>query len=143
VDVSTNSIMGTNGGRRTNKRWPETLKREIVTASFAPGSSVSIVARQYDVNANQVFGWRRRYGSATEAIVSPAPSTRSRLVPVTIGVESEVEAALPPGSGAGDTIVIEVAGTYLVRVGANFDCAVLRRVLECLGRVRGARENRR
>jgi len=28
---------------------------------FAPGSSVSMVARQYDVNANQVFNWRKRY----------------------------------------------------------------------------------
>jgi transposase-like protein len=31
---------------------PEALKREIVAASYAPGSSVSIVARRYDVNAS-------------------------------------------------------------------------------------------
>ena len=47
-------------GRR-NRSWPETLKREIVAASYAPGLSVSMVARHYDVNANQVFGWRKRY----------------------------------------------------------------------------------
>ena len=133
--MSTNSIMGTNGGRRTNKRWPEALKREIVAASFAPGASVSVVARQYDVNANQVFGWRRRYGHATESVAPPAPSApRPRLVPVTIGVEPEGVAAPPSGTGAGDTITIEVAGTYLVRVGANFDGRVLRRVLDCLVR---------
>ena len=40
------------GGRRRNKRWPEALKREIVAATLAPGASVSVVARQYDVNAN-------------------------------------------------------------------------------------------
>ena len=55
MDVSTKSIMGTNGGRRSNKRWPEALKREIVAATLARGASVSIIARQYDVNANQVF----------------------------------------------------------------------------------------
>ena len=136
--------MGTNGGRRTNKRWPEALKREIVAASFAPGASVSVIARRYDANANQVFSWRRRYGPAAQAVIPPVqPAPRPRLVPVTIGVEPEGVAAPPSGTGAGDTIVIEVAGTYLVRVGVNFDCAVLRRVLECLGRVRGARENRR
>jgi transposase len=45
------------------------LKREIVAASLTPGSSVSLVARRYDVNANQVFAWRRRYraGSAEPA----------------------------------------------------------------------------
>ena len=41
--------------RRRNKRWPEALKREIVAATSRPGASVSVVARQYDINANQVF----------------------------------------------------------------------------------------
>ena len=127
--------MDTNGGRRTNKRWPEALKREIVAASFAPGASVSVVARHYDVNVNQVFSWRRRYGHGSTAASPPAPpAPRPRLVPVTIGMEIEGGAAPPSGAGAGDTIAIEVAGTYLVRVGANFDCRLLRRVLDCLVR---------
>ena len=47
--------MGTSvrSGRR-RRSWPEAIKREIVAASLAPGASVSVVARQYDVNANQV-----------------------------------------------------------------------------------------
>ncbi len=48
-------------GRRRHRSWPEELKREIVAASLEPGSSVSVVARRYDVNANQVFAWRKRY----------------------------------------------------------------------------------
>jgi len=56
--------MGTNVTRRPRKRWPETLKREIVAASLMPGASVSVVARHYDVNANQVFSWRKRYREA-------------------------------------------------------------------------------
>src|SRR3954468_24729329 len=47
--------------QRRNRSWPETLKREIVAASFAPGSSVSVVARRYDVNTNQVFSWRKLF----------------------------------------------------------------------------------
>ena len=65
MDVSANTIMGTNGERRNNKRWPEALKREIVAASLASSASVAVISRQYDVNANQVFVWRRRYGPAT------------------------------------------------------------------------------
>jgi transposase-like protein len=42
----------------TTQGWPEAMKRGIVTASVVPGASVSVVARQYDVNANQVFTWR-------------------------------------------------------------------------------------
>ena len=134
--MSTNRVMGiTATGRRRNRSWPEALKREIVAASFAPGASVSVVARQYDVNVNQVFSWRRRYGHGSEVVSPPAPpAPRPRLVPVTIGMEIEGGAAPPSGAGVGDTITIEVAGTYLVRVGANFDGRALRRVLDCLVR---------
>ena len=136
--------MDTNGKRRTHKRWPEALKREIVAASLAPGASVATVARQYGVNATQVFGWRRRYGPATEVIApSTPPASRHRLVPVSISVEPDSEAPPLSVSDAGDTISIEVAGTYLIRVGANFDAQVLRRVLDCLGRAGGARETSR
>ena len=51
---------------RRHKLWPEALKREIVAASLAPGASVLAVARQYDVNTNLVFTWRRRFGEAAQ-----------------------------------------------------------------------------
>jgi transposase len=44
-------------GRR--RHWPAALKRQIVEETFAPGASASVVARRYDVNANQLFRWRR------------------------------------------------------------------------------------
>src|SRR5208283_176100 len=37
------------------------LKRQIVEETLAPGASVARVARAHDVNANQVFAWRRQY----------------------------------------------------------------------------------
>ena len=46
--MSTKLVMGTNGTGRRNRSWPEALKREIVAASYAPGSSVSKVARHYE-----------------------------------------------------------------------------------------------
>ncbi len=56
--MSTDAIMDTI--KRVKRRtWPEALKREIVAAAFAPGASVSVVARQYDVNTNLVFTWRK------------------------------------------------------------------------------------
>ncbi len=35
------------------------------------GASVSIVARQYDVDSNQVFAWRKLYGDASTATPDP------------------------------------------------------------------------
>ena len=124
--------MDTSEERRRHKRWPEALKREIVAATFAPGASVSVVARQYDVNANQVFSWRRRYGEGGKP--PPASPSTCGLVPVTITTEPEDEGATAPTPAASQTIEIEVSGTYRVRVGASFDGRALRRVLDVLGR---------
>ena len=108
--------MDTNEGRRRHKRWPEALKREIVAATFAPGASVSVVARQYDVNANQVFSWRRRYGEVGKPPAA-SPSTCG-LVPATITTEPEGGDSPPPAPDRPEAIEIEVSGTYRVRVGA-------------------------
>jgi hypothetical protein len=37
-----------------------------VEETLVPGASVSRVARRHDVNANQVFHWRKLYQCATE-----------------------------------------------------------------------------
>ena len=130
--MSTKLIMDTSPERRRNKRWPEALKREIVAATLVPGASVSVVARQHNVNANQVFSWRRRYGEASELLGRP-PST-SGLVPVTITPEPEnVGATSPaPAPTTSETIEIEVGGDCRVRVGSSFDSRALKRVLDVL-----------
>ena len=88
--MSIKPVMGTTApGRRRNRSWPEALKREIVAASFAPGSSVSIVVRQYDVNANQVFSWRRRYREDTR---QPSGPSAPQLIPVIVRAEQDVVA---------------------------------------------------
>lgn len=125
--------MDTSEDRRRHKRWPEALKREIVAATFAPGASVSVVARQYDVNANQVFSWRRRYGEGGKP--PPASPSTCGLVPVTITTEPEGgDSPQPPAPDRPEAIEIEVSGTYRVRVGASFDGRALRRVLDVLRR---------
>ena len=131
--------MDTNAGRRRNKRWPEALKREIVAATLQPGASVSIVARRYNVNANQVFSWRRRFGAANEPAAA-RPS--SGLVQVAIVPEpgsdgAVVSASAMSASAMSETIEIEVAGDCRVRVGADFDARALRRVLDVLSRAEG------
>jgi transposase len=121
-DVPTMSDVDTSDDeRRRNKRWPEALKREIVAATCRPGASVSVVARQYDVNANQVFAWRRRFLVADK-------SAKPALVPVTITPEPDEK----PASAASETIEIEVGGDCRVRVGSSFDGRALKRVLDVL-----------
>jgi len=127
--VSTKSVMGTNGTGRRNRSWPEALKREIVAASYAPGSSVSMVARHYDVNANQVFSWRKRYRDDRRA---PAIPAAPQLIPVVVTTEQDAVAEQP--SSVAETIEIDLAGKYRVRVSSGVDARALRRVLDVLER---------
>src|SRR3954467_9534517 len=116
--------MGTNK-RRRHRAWPESLKREIVAATLLPGSSVSRVARRYDVNANQVFAWRRRYrGEAAE------PAELS-LLPVTVMPDPPRGTVL---AGASELIEIVLAGGYRVCVGDGVQASTLRLVLDVLER---------
>ena len=90
--MSIKSVMDTTAtGRRRNRAWPEALKREIVAALFDPGSSVSEVARHYDVNANQVFNWRKLYGDDPRA-----PAMLSSAPPSTAPCARRVGAAMIP-----------------------------------------------
>ena len=127
-DVDTSS-----GKRRRNKRWPEALKREIVAATCQPGASVSVVARQYDVNANQVFSWRRRFLGKLEQPALPSPTqTTPELVPVMITPEAGNAQAVPGVPAATETIEIEVSGDVRIRVGSDFEARALKRVLDVL-----------
>jgi transposase len=125
--VSTNAVMDTNTSRRRrNRSWPEAVKREIVAASLVPGASVSLVARRYDVNANQVFKWRKSLGN------DPRPPVAPQMIPVVVQAEHTSVAA--PPSLVGEKVEIDVAGKYRVRFWGNFDEQVLRRVLDLLER---------
>ena len=49
------------------RRWTPEQKLEIVKQTNEPGSSVSMVARQFGISAAQLFQWRKAYlqGSLT------------------------------------------------------------------------------
>ena len=111
--------------RRRHRLWPEALKREIVAASLAPGASVSVVARQYDVSTSLVVTWRKRFGETSQ--VSRAP----QLVPVMVVPDPPV--ATPPATPA-DMIEIDLPRGYRLRVGRGVKGIALRLVLDTLER---------
>jgi transposase len=115
--------------KRRHKVWPEALKREIVAACLVPGASVSVVARQYDVNTNMVFTWRKLYGGVPETV---AP----QLLPVVVTPDPPVAAPPAPSAGlhSAGLIEIELPGGYRVRIGSNIKAAALRVVLDALER---------
>ena len=63
---------------RTRRFRSKQERRQIVEETLRPGASVSLVARAHDVNANQVFKWRRQY---QQGDLDNSPTT---LLPVKI-----------------------------------------------------------
>jgi transposase len=45
-------------GPERRRRWSEDQKRSIVAEAFAPGASVSEVARRMDIVPGQIYRWR-------------------------------------------------------------------------------------
>jgi transposase len=72
------------GERRRRRAWSDEEKRRIVAETLEPGASVSIVARRHDINANQLFTWRR----TVAATPSAAEGEATRLVPAVVTPES-------------------------------------------------------
>lgn len=64
--VSRLEVFNGTGRRRT---WSPDAKERIVAESYAPGSSVSAVARRYAIMPTQLFSWRRdaRRGLSVES----------------------------------------------------------------------------
>ena len=56
------------------RRFSVEQKLAIVRETFEPGRSVSTVARQHDVHANQVFKWRKLYQEGSLAAVRTGES---------------------------------------------------------------------
>ena len=78
--------MGSRGARR---QFSADFKRRVVAETHAAGTSVSVVARRHDINANLVFRWRDDPRYAFQG---------QRFLPVKIG--PAVEALKPTKSPA-------------------------------------------
>ena len=52
------------------RRWSAEEKARMVQETYAPGMTVSLVARQHGVAPNQLFSWRRLYAEGALSAVS-------------------------------------------------------------------------
>jgi transposase len=103
-------------------RRPLELRRQIVEETLAPGTSVSLVARAHNVNANQVFKWRRLYHQGLlEGTNSP------KLLPVRLAAPRATQPVLP----ATGILHLELPQACL-RIEGAADSVTLRTILACL-----------
>jgi transposase len=145
-------------GRAGRRKWTADQKQRIVDETRAPGASVSVAARRYDLNANLLFKWKRlveagqlggslattesaefvpigvvgRAGDGGPALLTRVPDAGTRMPS---GVWPEGESRRPPGLEArAGVIEIDLPDGVRVRVDACVDGRALARVLGALKR---------
>ena len=137
-EKKTSPLEGGSDGRG-RRRWSEAQKRQIVAEACEPGVSVSMVARRYNLNANQIFRWRRLFREAEQV------AGTGRFVPVVIEGAEDQEAAtaatgiLSEGAGAEESptpgrIEVVLPGGFRVIVDRAVDGPALARVIAVLER---------
>lgn len=137
MDTSTQtaSVKNPTTGKRQRRSIAE--KRRIVEETLVDGASVARVARANGVNANQVFYWRKLYqagklGTSNVTLLPVRVKRESR--PRTVAHERP-DASLISSSANSVTGTIHVELRQAqVRIEGNADPALLRVLLECLGR---------
>jgi transposase len=112
--------------RRKRRSWALEQKRRIVEESLEEGASIAEVARRHDLNANQLFAWRRQFGAEPAAPMELAP-----ILPVTIAPDTTAEYS---DRGSKSQMEIVLAGGDRVIVWADVEMAALSRVLKALER---------
>ncbi|SFB03832.1 transposase [Collimonas sp. OK607] len=108
------------------RRHTVEFKRAVVARSLAIGTSVSRVAREYNVNANQVFAWRKQFGEVPHNV---AADGACQLLPITVTESAPLscdsaESAMP----AAGVIVLNV-GRVQLRLEGSVDATTLAQVL--------------
>ena len=114
---------GTAGGGsvgRRRRRWSEAQKRQIVAETCEPGVSVPMVAQRYNLNANQIFRWRRLFREAERA------AGTGRFVPVVVeAVSSQQPDAATMGPSSESVVAEDVPATGRMEIVLSGDRRVI------------------
>jgi len=106
-------------GTPRRRRWSDEEKAAIVAESEMPGAQASEIALRYGLRRNQLYGWRREFGSVANAMAeagAPGPD----FIPV----------VAEDGSGAA-AVEIEIGGA-IVRIRTGVELGLLGKVLRLL-----------
>ena len=113
-------------GRRPN--FSPEFKRQVVEATFQSGASVSLIAREHDVNANLVFRWRQQY---QEGAFGPVKQSATLLSVQVIEAPTELPQAAPSTPERHSEILVELAKAKL-RITGTPDPQTLQLILQQL-----------
>lgn len=117
-------------GPERRREWTDAEKIAIVAKALEPGVNVSEIARQHDLNPQQLFGWRRKFQAEAQSAFDAhrAPSFAPVMIEAPLGA---VEPSSPPGSADLGSIEIKI-GAALVCIRGPADAKTLAILLRAL-----------
>ena len=110
------------------RRWSEEQKRAIVAESFAPGSTVSEVARRADICPAQIYRWRQELRAAVAGF---APVL---IAPSEFNSAAASEDALCGEPAIEPAIEVEFVGKTRVRIPNSVSAELASAVIKALSR---------
>ena len=117
--------------KQTRRRYTLEQKCERVKATLEDGQSVSVVPRRYDVNANQLFRWRKHY---REGRLGEAHG--GKLLPVEVSetqVPAVADAAAKSLSGAAEGMLeVVLSNQHRLRINGSVRQHTLTTILRVL-----------
>ncbi|MCO7579143.1 MULTISPECIES: IS66-like element accessory protein TnpA [Pseudomonas] len=113
-------------GRRPN--FSTLFKRRVVEASYQPDTSVSMIAREHDVNASMVFRWRQQY---QDGVFGPVTQSATLLPVEVIEAPIDLPSAASPQQACHSEILLEVQKAKL-RITGTPDSQTLQLTLQQL-----------
>lgn len=119
------------GKRGPYRQHTVEFKRTVVEQSLSPGASVSRIAREHNVNANQIFSWRKLY---REGRLGGTSDGSVKLLRVTLAEPPRTAHAshdLHSAVSSKGAIQLEI-GKARLRIEGSVDAAALALVLEHL-----------
>ena len=126
MDTNTQPTVSSLPSRGPYRRHALEFKRQVVLQTLQPGASVARVARLHQLNANQLFGWRKAF---REGFLDD--EDQPALLPVTMvdaPPTQAVMAAMPNPAAPTGVILLEREGARL-RIEGRPDADTLRLVL--------------
>lgn len=113
-------------GPERHRRWREEEQQKILAAAFAPGASVTEVARQYAVATSLTYKWRQQALSVNDGDMS--------FTPVVMVVVVDEPACSPGKATLEDKapIRVELRDCTRVNIGATASASLVTATLRAL-----------
>lgn len=119
---------------KRQRRWyPMEWERSLVEQTFEPDASVARVARENNINANQLWAWCKRYaqGLSAEAVQTDAMlPVVVKVQPFRSAVHAQVSKEAPTPTAATNGSIRLQHGITSVRIEGVPDSTMLRLVLK-------------